>query len=334
MESSSLVDYIMATRDKASPTGEHLRELGKKAAVAYTEQQRPLNETIAGLAKEAGLNHEQVKRVCEFANNEAFVSRFRAQPDARQISFPLADASVVCQTVSVAPMSKTASAVAPAWARSERYIPGQDSVSLDAAFGAHSLVKEAEAPPEQSASTRTRQFQALNGQHRNARSDLEVLHTAFTLKLAAIKTAAWNSQASGDPSWAVAAAVERARPSKQVYAILQRELGTLAPNGLQKMAAEGFEMAEEDPMTGLVTDLESIGQKLVDSQDVVMRTKAAIDELLLFLAGPTETSPTADLFRASPVPPPLAAPPPGAMPPGMPQQGPPPAGPPQGAPPQ
>ena len=105
---TDLEQYLTSKEDAgASPV--ELRVLGVKAASQYIQEKRPLNESIADMAKEGGLGLEQVRRVVEYANNETFNRLFRAGYD-KNITFPMADASAVLQTAETV---KTASAKAP-----------------------------------------------------------------------------------------------------------------------------------------------------------------------------------------------------------------------------
>lgn len=61
-------------------SGEHLEVLGKKAAAAWCEGRvSTLNDAVVGVVKHAGLSPEQVKRVVEFTNTEAFLTGFKKE---------------------------------------------------------------------------------------------------------------------------------------------------------------------------------------------------------------------------------------------------------------
>ncbi|MFZ4580513.1 MAG: hypothetical protein ACOYOB_19185 [Myxococcota bacterium] len=291
-----LIEYLTSHKDRTSPDGERLRDFGKKAAAAYLSEQRPLNDTIATFAKEASLNYEQVRRVCEFANNETFVGVFKTSYD-KNVTFPLADASAVAQQAGATkPVEKTA-----AWLRPERerYVRGQEAVSLEAAFGQREVEKVASGPNRAEAQ---RLFHEINGHRKHLENEMELDALGFQLLLGRIKTAAWNAKASGEPDWAVSAAIDRAGPSQPVRRMLERTIGdAAAPGGLVKMAEMGYEMAPEDEMTGLVQDLQRVSEKLVASQDLVQNAQAAIQQLLQFLTTEGGSSPTADLFQPDPM---------------------------------
>lgn len=69
-------------------TGEELELLGKSAAAKYIKSGTPLTEAVIETVKHAGLGPEQVRRVAEFANVEAYLQTFQKQSgDHRYIQF-------------------------------------------------------------------------------------------------------------------------------------------------------------------------------------------------------------------------------------------------------
>jgi len=61
-------------------TGEELEVLGKTAASKWLEGRvDSLNDAVIETVKSAGLSPEQVKRVCEFANTDAFLKEFKKE---------------------------------------------------------------------------------------------------------------------------------------------------------------------------------------------------------------------------------------------------------------
>lgn len=61
-------------------SGEELETYGKHAAARYLCGECPsLNEAVVETVKHAGLAPEQVKRVCEFANTDAFLKEFKKE---------------------------------------------------------------------------------------------------------------------------------------------------------------------------------------------------------------------------------------------------------------
>jgi len=78
-----------------SISGEALEKMGKEAASIYRSgRQCSLREAIVSTVKSAGLSPEQVKRVVEFANTEAYLGEFREGNSAhRVIEFPDGPAS-------------------------------------------------------------------------------------------------------------------------------------------------------------------------------------------------------------------------------------------------
>lgn len=67
-------------------SGEHLEVLGKKASSLWCEgRAKNLNDAVVETVKHAGLSPEQVKRVIEFANTDAYLTNFRKEGAANKI---------------------------------------------------------------------------------------------------------------------------------------------------------------------------------------------------------------------------------------------------------
>lgn len=63
-----------------SVSGEHLEVLGKQAASKWATGEHPtLADAVLEQVKEAGLSPEQVKRVVEFANTDAYLTEFKKE---------------------------------------------------------------------------------------------------------------------------------------------------------------------------------------------------------------------------------------------------------------
>lgn len=75
--------------DSAKPvSGEHLEILGKQAATIYSSGvASTLNEAVIETVKHAGLSAEQVKRVIEFANTDAYLTEFKKEGAHRVVHF-------------------------------------------------------------------------------------------------------------------------------------------------------------------------------------------------------------------------------------------------------
>lgn len=66
---------------------EQLELMGKKAAVLYRDGKNSLSEAVVATVKEACLSPEQVKRVCEFANTNAYLAEFEKAGEMRNVTF-------------------------------------------------------------------------------------------------------------------------------------------------------------------------------------------------------------------------------------------------------
>ena len=329
----NLVDYIMSSKSSGGANAAELQSIGKSAAKAYIESGKPLNDTVAEMAKEASLNYEQIKRAAEFANNETFLMRFR-QPYERNVSFPVADASVISRNIHGATMDqaqeKTASFGGRPWMSPapNRYVPGGEGFSLERMLGVKPKTKTASAGP--SRDELSRKCLLAMDELKGMNAEKGALEVSFLAKVAQLNRIVHSEIVSGTEPWAIGAAVVQANPSKVLFSIIASELGnSMETSSIQKMAAAGYEVMEDNPVTGLVQDLEAVSQKLLANEETTQRTRAAIDELLNLLRGQPEVNPTVELFSGMPID--TSVPPP---PPPMPEQGPPGAPAPQGAPPQ
>lgn len=66
-------------------SGEELEVLGKQAADLYTTGKRSLTEAVVEVVKHAGLSPEQVKRVVEFANTDAYLQEFKKEGSPHKV---------------------------------------------------------------------------------------------------------------------------------------------------------------------------------------------------------------------------------------------------------
>lgn len=77
---------LLQQMDAKKISGEHLELLGKKAAALWSSgEATTLAKAIVETVKTAGLAPEQVKRVLEFANTEAYLTEFRKGAAAHRV---------------------------------------------------------------------------------------------------------------------------------------------------------------------------------------------------------------------------------------------------------
>lgn len=367
-----LESYLLSKEEKGVSSTE-LRHFGKQAAVRYVQNETPLNDSIAEFAKEAGLNLEQIKRVAEYANNDTFVTMFKLG-FAKNITFPMADASAVAQTMN-APKVKTASVEKRHIPSNLRYVPGQENIDLEevfysggdlekvaniakvkanmaagmpmkaaikkaypdytdeqcAALAAKLMGKEksASADPEYiSASVREAKnaFLDAHTENKNAEASKQALGDVFEIKLAALRDLCKEASATNSAG-IIGYAIEAGEPSEGLMSVISERLGDLAEFGhgeeLEKM---GMGMMMPNPISGLTSELEGTAQKLTMTQQAVVKTQLAMQELLTILRGPDMSGPAAGVFGGgtpSPEPPmgppPMGAPRPEMAPVGAPQ---------------
>lgn len=90
MAQHDLPQQALLQQSAARPrSGEELETLGKHAAAQYMSGcATTLNDAVVETIKHAGLAPEQVRRVCEFANTDAFIQSFRKEGAvAKYVSF-------------------------------------------------------------------------------------------------------------------------------------------------------------------------------------------------------------------------------------------------------
>jgi len=325
-------EQYLSTKEDAGVTPHELRKMGATAAHAYIQEQKPLNDSILEMVKTSSLNLEQVRRIVEYANNDTFGHLFKAGHE-KNITFPMADASIVMQKKGET-MSKVASRkVLPRG----HYIPGQEYVDLDEAFGAKDFEKAAEASGI-SDSERHRlgvKFLDLRVARENHASDVDILADTFAVKLSALKDLCKEAQAEGYSTSTIGAAIEDANPSEGLLDVIEIDFGDrLVEFGCkEKLAFQGMAVMPGNPITGLTQDLEGVSGKLVTAQQSMHRVQTSMTELLGILRGPDPGHTMASgLFNpggmgSQPAPPPTgaapAAPPSGGPPAGMPSSPPP-----------
>ena len=293
--SSSLAEYILSMKDASGGAATaQLQLIGKEAARKHVVDGVPLNDTLRTMSKEAGLNFEQIQRVAEYANNDVFVRRF-AQPYERNIAFPLADAREVAGTLHSALLPVEKTAARQSLTKTASYKPGQELVSFSDLFGGARPSKEKVASFD--SNEVARKILALRETVRDTRNEVAFIEAEFLTKVAQLNRIVHQEMSSGTHPWEVGAAVVKARPCKELFGVIASELGrSMETAPLTKMAALGYEVEEDNPVTSLVQDLENITQKLQSSEELTQRTLAAIQDLLGLLRGPEEVNPIEQLF--------------------------------------
>ena len=86
---SDLPSTIRLQQNSSRPrSGEDLEVLGKTAAAGYCQNEyRTLSEAVVETVKKAGLSPEQVRRVVEFANTDAYLQEFRKEGQHKVVEF-------------------------------------------------------------------------------------------------------------------------------------------------------------------------------------------------------------------------------------------------------
>ena len=289
---NELEKYLLKKEDCAVDK-EQLLSMGKRASVKYIEDDVSLNDAIAGMAKESSLNEEQVKRVVEYANNATFATLFKNQYD-KNITFPMADSNAVLGAVHE---SKEKTAGVSMASNNDKYVPGQEYVSLDEAFKTSDDFEKAASVGD--VSENTTRYLDLSQELTNLNHDKTVLSAALLDKLNDMKDLCKEASADGHAPSTLGAIVMEASPSNGLVEVIGDYVGKdlIEFGSKRKLAMMGFSPVPGNPMTGLTHDLESVSNKLISSQQAITRTQMAMTELLGVLKGHEIGSPTARMFN-------------------------------------
>jgi len=273
---------------------------GQKAATQFVGERVPMNDSIVQMAKEANLNHEQVKRVVEHANNLAFSQMFKAG-FSQNITFPMADTSVVMQNLEAPMQVKQASVEI---VRGERYVPGQERTSLEAAFGYNAVTRAIEkvASPKVDRPVMVRQYLDKVGQVRQAQSDMEILADSFELKLVELDRLVKTAAAEGFSAEVIGSCVDSAKPSELMRGFLSERYGArVHMDSITKLAQMGMEVAP-NPITDTVGILQGMQEQLFQLRDSVEAAMASVAQMLSVMQQPMQPNPTAELFSTKQAP--------------------------------
>ena len=305
--------YLSTKEDAGGHSQQELRAFGAKAAHAYISGDKPLNDSISEFAKTAGLNHEQVKRVVEYANNDTFSHLFKAG-HKKNITFPMADSSAIMQ-MKTPSLKKVASRKVLSLGS---YIPGQEYVSLEDAFDSvEPLEKVASAGLSDTEKRKAGlRFSDLKNQHAELDTEVDKLASVFAERLSALRNMCKQASSEGYSASTIASAVEAGAPSKGLKEVIEIDFGDLVLFGhTEKLAMHGMALHQGNPITGLTQDLEGVSGKLVNAQQSMNRVQMSMTELLNVLRGPDPGAGLANhVFNpggmgSQPAPPPGAAPP-------------------------
>jgi len=298
-----------------------LRMFGQKAATQFVGGQVPMNDSIVQMAKEANLNHEQVKRVVEHANNLAFSQMFKAG-FSQNITFPMADTSVVMQNLE-APMQVKQANVNVEIVKGSRYVPGQERASLEGAFGYNAVTKAIEklASPQVDRAALTRQYLDKVGQIQQAQSDLEILADTFELRLVELDRMVKEASAEGYSSEELGACIDAASPSTLMRGYLGSRYGSrVSMDSITKLGQMGMEVMP-NPITDSVAILQRMQEQLFQLQDSITEAQGQVGSMLDTMKQPIHEDAAERLFRQSPQMPAQMGQPPQGMPPMAPPMG-------------
>lgn len=88
MSDTTPIQTVLQQRDARPVAGEHLEVLGKKAAADWgTGKFASLNEAVVDIVRGERLSPEQVRRVVEFTNGNAYLNEFRKEGSHKVVHF-------------------------------------------------------------------------------------------------------------------------------------------------------------------------------------------------------------------------------------------------------
>ena len=259
------MDFVqyLSSKEDAGASPETLRQLGSRAAVRFVQEKAPLNHSIASMAKEAGLNIEQVRRVAEYANNATFAHLFKNGYE-KNITFPMADASAIMQEKD-STVTKTAST--KPYIPESKYIPGQEYVSIDDAFGASEDLEKVAGISDTERHVKALEFLDLKRESDRLDSEIKLAADEFAIKLHGLKDLCKEAANSGYTPSTIGAAIESANPSDGLLSVIKTDFEDSVSFGhMDKLAFGGMAVMPGNPVTGLTQDLEGVSGKLVTAQ--------------------------------------------------------------------
>lgn len=290
----ALEQYLRSESVRPQIGAERLHAMGQQAALRFTKDHVPLSESIPALAKEAGLNDEQTRRVIEFANNTTFAMMFKSG-FTHNITFPLGDPAQILQKRE-APVEKTKKASVDT--SPERYVPGEDLIDLNEVFG---------ATMRKTASVEERDMNSLLVQWRDKVADVRVLKTdldstasAFMLELAGLDVLVKQASGEGHAPYVIGACIAEGAPGTNLGRFLHERYGDLVdlPNGIQKVAEAGAAVIP-NPISDTTQKLEELQQQLMATQEAVTQAQQLVDQMIQTMQTPINENPADELFRAS-----------------------------------
>lgn len=280
-------EQYLSSNEDAAVSPEALKQLGSKAAAMYIRHDKPLNDSITEMAKQSSLNLEQVRRVSEYANNATFSHLFKNEYN-KNITFPMADAAAIMQVKDESKEKTASRAVLP----KSRYIPGQEYVNLDEAFGVEEFAKVAEADAAHHTDTErsvmAKKFLDLKTERDNLSAEVEGLADRFAVKLSSLRHLCEQAVTEGHSASTVGSAIDSGSPSQGLREVIEIDFGDdLVSFGYhEKLAMHGMAIMPGNPITGLTQDLEGVSGKLVGAQQAMHRVNVSMSELLGILRGP------------------------------------------------
>lgn len=302
MSTGSLLNALMAASDAKTPDAVRLKSLGRRAAEDYVQHGTNLNDAVRTLVKEAGLNPSQTQRVVESANVETFAMKLSAGGGFRtNITFPMADTREVLAGPGLAKTASARSSAAVAVPVFDKWAAAGLS-RHDIAAGGAPLEKVAKAAQPSQSEIRA-EIMRLNRAAREGADVSSELESTFKMKVASLRSYAKQAvHGDGDPPWAVAAAVAAASPSRELFSFVVEELGPKLADvpGFLKTASAEVAVEANNPITGLIQDLDALLLKLQANESFVAATRDAATQLRDFLVGPPPQDAVDETFAQRP----------------------------------
>ena len=156
---------------------------GRQVVTTHLEDNIPMNDSIVKIAEENQLNNEQVKRIVEEANNQAYLQKFASNED-KYIEFPVADARVIAKTRNT-PITKKASVSTEDYALS----PKEHMHGFNTKGTATGVVEKLAGLEEPTDGEKNKMLFAAQGIQEQFEDKMNTLSTRFEEKVAELKLA-------------------------------------------------------------------------------------------------------------------------------------------------
>lgn len=297
---------LLTQQEQAKPrTGEELETFGKHAANLYLSGGcKTLSEAVVESVKTAGLSPEQVKRVVEFANTGAYLSKFANEgPTHKVVNFEGGPASFpdVIRDLNDGgePVFNKAASLNDYFLPPPEVAPDVDgdNEKLAAAFQAENVVLPYAEPLREAADMKDK----IAGLYNEAQHEIDQLETRYLdlcdMLFKEVKQASLNGVPLGHTLQVLGSAAPSTDYIKVAFEFLSPKLvenqvfvsHTAVTDSLQKTAGVGL-VNSDHPMVGIFSDFCDTLTKLAATREAQVEAAEQLDILSTFLKKASKAS--------------------------------------------